>query len=125
MPCLRPLTAEQRLAAIGIQSLAERRRRGDLIQYYKIYHGINKVNFIKPATLAPSLSQLGPAGGLRGTAHRIEAPLTDNCAARLHFLPNRVAADWSALTSKIINSPTTNIFKNNLDKHIYLLPKRF
>ena len=124
VPCLRPLKSEQRLAAIGIQSLADRRRRGDLIQYFKIHHGFNKVNWTKPASLAPSLTQLGPAGGLRGAAHRLEAPLVDNCAARSHFLANRVAADWSALSTDIINSPNTNSFKIKLDRNLFMLPKR-
>jgi hypothetical protein len=93
-------------------------------QVRAIHHEINKVNFIKPATLAPSLSQLGPAGGLRGAAHRLEAPLIDNCAARSHFLANRVATDWSALSAEIINSPSVNCFKNNLDRFFFMLPKR-
>ena len=45
-----PLKYEDRLSVIDIQSLATRRRRGDLIQYFKIYQGIKKVNWIPNQT---------------------------------------------------------------------------
>jgi hypothetical protein len=122
VPFLRPKSAEERLAAIGIQSLSDRRRRGDLIQYFKTYHGFNKVTWVKPAKLAPSIGQSGPAGGIRGSSHRLEAPKVVNCAARGNFLVNRVSADWSALPSVIIQAPSINSFKKRLDEFFPNLP---
>lgn len=119
VPFLRPKSANERRIAIGIQTLADRRRRGDLIQYYKIYHGFNKVTWLKPATLAPAIRQPGPAGGIRGAPHRLEAPKVVNCAAREHFLINRVSADWSALPSGIIQAPSINSFKKRLDDFLF------
>ena len=131
VPCLRPMPAEERCKELRILSLVDRRRRGDLIQFYKIYNGINQVNWSKTPSLAPALAQPGPASGLRGTAHRLEAPKINNCSAREQFLSNRVAADWSILPADLIihdhnASPTANInnFKNKLDRFFIYLPKR-
>jgi hypothetical protein len=119
VPCLRPLQSEARLAALKLQSLADRRRRGDLIQYFKIYKGINKVKLLNPVRLAPSLSQAGPAGYIRGGSHRIVTPLIKNSSARENFLTNRVAADWNALDASIIQASSINQFKNKIDKFFF------
>jgi hypothetical protein len=57
VPHLKPLKYNERLNAIGIPTLEQRRRRGDLIQNFKIYHGFNKVNFIRPNRSAPAISE--------------------------------------------------------------------
>ena len=116
VPQLKPLKYDERLSALGIQSLATRRRRGDLIQYFKIYHGINKVNWINPIKLAPALSTAGPASGLRGSHLRIARQKVINCAPREHFLTNRIVDDWNNLPIDVVNARSTNAFKNKLDK---------
>ena len=44
VPCLRNLTYEQRLQALRLTSLYDRRLRGDLIETYKILSGFEKVS---------------------------------------------------------------------------------
>ena len=61
-----------------------------------------------------SLSVDGPAGGIRGTRHRINKQLT-RVAARANFLSNRIVDHWNELPAEIVNAKTLNQFKNKLD----------
>ncbi len=97
VPDLRSAKYRVRLEAIGIPSLAQRRRRGDLIQYFKIIKGYNKVTWIKEPSLAASLSTQGPARNIRGHANRIRREELTSFTPREDFLSNRVVADWNAL----------------------------
>ncbi|RNA04046.1 hypothetical protein BpHYR1_008353 [Brachionus plicatilis] len=52
-------------------SLHERRARGDMIQQLKLKTGINEVSWMNPQVLSSSLSQSGPARGIRGHTRRL------------------------------------------------------
>ena len=43
IPSLRILNNEERLKALDLTTLSERRQRGDTIQIFKIFHGIDKI----------------------------------------------------------------------------------
>ena len=47
IPSLRNLSYEERLKRLGMFSLRRRRLRGDMIEVFKIIHGIDKVNLGK------------------------------------------------------------------------------
>jgi hypothetical protein len=115
VPYLRHLEYHDRLRALDLPSLKHRRRRGDLIQYFKIAKGINVVQFVKPISLAQSLSVEGPAANIRGNKHRVTKQRVINCEQREHFFTNRLADDWSSLPESIVASTTVNSFKNQLD----------
>jgi hypothetical protein len=122
VPHLKSLKYEERLKVIDIQSLAERRRRGDLIQMYKNHHQINKISFVKPLAPAPALSAESPAKNLRGHDHRLVQERVKNCKHPENFFTNRVVSDWNALPSEEVKAISTNSFKNKLDKYFHLLP---
>ena len=44
IPSLRNLSHEERLKRLGVFSLRRRRLRGDLIEVFKVTHGIDKVS---------------------------------------------------------------------------------
>ena len=44
IPSLRNLPYEERLKRLGMFSLRHRRLRGDMIEVFKVIHGIDKVN---------------------------------------------------------------------------------
>ena len=117
VPDLRCAKYEDRLKAIGIPSLSHRRRRGDLIQYFKIVKNFNKVTWIKDPSPAAFLSSQGPASNIRGHSHRIRRQEVTNFTPRGDFLSNRVVSDWNALPALVIESASINLFKNRLDKH--------
>ena len=47
IPSLRNLSYEERLKRLGMFSLRRRRLRGDMIEVFKMIHGIDKVNLGK------------------------------------------------------------------------------
>ena len=47
IPSLRNLSYEERLKRLGMFSLRHRRLRGDMIEVFKVIHGIDKVNLGK------------------------------------------------------------------------------
>ena len=69
-----------------------RRKRGDLIQYLKIFKGFNRIHWFHPVAPMASISATGPASGIRGGKHRIAKQLT-KVESRANFLSNRVAPD--------------------------------
>ena len=93
-PELRHLNSESRLANLGLSSLEARRDRGDLIQFYKIAKGHNKVNWHCDIQLSQSLSNEGPSKGVRGESHRITPQIT-KCEKRKQFISNRAAKLWN------------------------------
>jgi hypothetical protein len=106
VPELRDRPYEERLKAIGIQSLEQRRLRGDLIQFFKFSSGLNRVDWYHTMVPMASLSVDGPAGGIRGTRHRINKQLT-KVAARANFLSNRIVDHWNELPAEIVNAKTS------------------
>jgi hypothetical protein len=71
IPQLRNMSYESRLKAIGIPTLSHRRRKGDLIHYFKFVKGFNKVSWVRTPITAPSLFTNGPAAAISG--HNIRA----------------------------------------------------
>ena len=47
----------ERLKALNLSTLSERRERGDAIQLFRIVNGQNKVNWCKPMIQVPSFEQ--------------------------------------------------------------------
>jgi hypothetical protein len=115
VPEVRSLPYEDRLGALNIQSLEDRRKRGDLIQYFKFYKGFNKIKWFHSNIPMASLSTDGPARSIRGTSHRVTKQLS-KIDARDSFLSNRIVNDWNSLPNEIVNSKSVNQFKNRLDE---------
>jgi len=61
VPRLRNETYSHRLSVLKLTTLTERRRRGDMIMFYKTINDINIVEWIKSHLLCNSLLQSGPA----------------------------------------------------------------
>ena len=83
--------------------------------FYKIYNGLNQVNLMNPISHCPSLDLTGPAGNIRGHAHRITKLQISTIAVRENFFSNRVVETWNKLPENVIKSTTTNAFKNGID----------
>jgi hypothetical protein len=67
---LKNRTYDQRRASWHIQSLEERRKRGDLIQFFKMDKEIDKITWFNSHKKASSLSSSGPASAIRGHNQR-------------------------------------------------------
>ena len=120
---LKYMPYEERLARLGLTTLTIRRRRGDLIQIFKIVHGLDDISFIdkkldKSTLLSTSSSTRGH--NLRLTAENFPAATRNNLSAavtrRDWYLTNRSVNLWNALPESLVHSSTINGFKNGLDK---------
>lgn len=107
---LKKMTYEERLKTLGIHTLQKRRLRGDLIETFKILTGKERVNKEAFFTLAPDNH------GLRGHSLKLFLP---RCGATIRrtFFSVRIVSVWNGLPQYVIEAPSTNAFKNRLDKH--------
>ena len=103
-------TYEERLKCLNLPTLQYRRYRGDMIEMYKISHGLYDQRAIGNFIEFQSNSQ-----NLRRHAFTI---YKENCKkdVRKFAFKCRVTNAWNNLPTKIVNAPTLNCFKNRLDK---------
>jgi ribonuclease P/MRP protein subunit RPP40 len=111
-------THEERLAELGLTSLEERRKRGDMITMFRILTGKDKVDPGLWFTMAT------PRDGATGTRQNlgflnVEKPARSRLEQRRNQFSQRVADDWNLLPDWVKKATTVNSFKNYLDKHWY------
>ena len=121
---LRQLSYEERLHQLGLEKLEQRRNRGDLIQFFKFYKGIEVVDWHCPlVSLEPSRGENGME--TRGGNHRMKRQMfgsrqmNDHSAAvstRLNFFLNRIIPYWNKLPVEVVAARSVNSFKAKLDK---------
>ena len=105
IPGLKEKTYETRLKILKLPSLKHRRRRGDLIETYKILKGFVQVS---------EVFTLSNNDITRNNSKKIFTPFV-NKPLRQNFLPFRVARGWNKLSKDIVDAESTNRFKNLLD----------
>ena len=100
---------EERLSALGLTTLEDRRRRGDLIETFKIMKGLEKVEYRDFFRLAPDNYFL------RGHSEKLFVPCC-RLNVRSKFFSQRVLKDWNSLPQHVIDADTTNTFRKRPDK---------
>ena len=105
---LRGMSYYQRLEKLGLTDLVSRRRRGDLIQLFKVIKGFEEVDI--------GIKRRGNIG--RKHTHQIVRELCKDCNTRNRFLTNRIATTWNTLPSHVVEAISVNSFKARLDKHM-------
>ena len=107
IPALKRISYEERMNQMGITSLEVRRRRGDLIQIFKIFNEFEKVNLIESPKFLHS-------NRLQEHSMRYTREITTH-DFRHNFLLNRSANFWNNLPKKAIESENTDKFKAEID----------
>jgi hypothetical protein len=102
---------EARRKILNLQALEERRRKGDLIEMFKIKYSPNYINFVEPLSYFDSISR----NRHKKRLHR-ESVKTGKTRCRHHFLTNRVVNYWNSLTQEAIDLSNKNLFNNRIDK---------
>jgi len=102
------LSYEQRLAKIKLWSLEDRRTRADLIEVYKIIHGLSAVRF----STFFELSHNERTSGHSLKLHK-KRVMTD---LRQHFFSDRIVNKWKSLSEDIILASSLNNFKEKLQR---------
>ena len=115
---------EEKLVALKMQSLQDRRVRGDMLQTFKLLKGIDNVNAntffnlsaerhshsTRQATVVSNDTNVAtPALGLLKSSSKL--------ALRSNFFSQRVVQPWNSLPLAIKQSDSTITFKNSYDKH--------
>ena len=113
IPEIRHLPYEERLKALNLTSLEDRRTRGDLIEVFKMVHGIENIDYKKFF----SISTGGPSCQTRGHRLKIELPFS-RTEKRKNFFSIRSINAWNKLPSVVVLSPNVNTFKNRYDDHM-------
>jgi len=101
------MSYEQRLDALGLYSLQQRRLRGDLIETYKILTGKEKIN-------SDQLFQKATTTELRGHSLKLYKK-SSRLELRQHFFSQRIADHWNKLPDDVVSAVTISSFKKRLD----------
>ena len=108
IPNLRCLPYRDRLEALGLPSLCYRRRRGDMLQVYKIQKSIDRLKSNKFFSLADISTTRGHSLKLKKRRSR--------SSLRQNVFSQKVTNDWNELPAHVVDSDTLNKSKSRLDK---------
>ena len=117
---LRHLAYEDRLRAIGLPKLENRRMRGDLIQFFKIFKGFEEVNLHVPLTSLIQKKEAGSAVATRGNSLRVNLERLKGTGrysnVRSNFVTNRAGKNWNKLPEEVVAATGVNQFKERFDR---------
>lgn len=107
VPSIRNFEYNKRLDLLNLPLLEQRRKRGDLIDTFKIINGYYKCELI-------SLYVFNKNRNLRGHSKKLSNTKW-NKLNRKNFLSERVVSSWNALPEETITATSVNNFKNLID----------
>ena len=105
---LQHLSYEDRLKYLNLPSLNYRRHRCDMIQIFKMVHGLDELD---PSHFFEIVSE----SRTRGHKYKI-AKKKFNSKLRFCSFSQRVITEWNSLPSYVVESSSLNLFKSNLEK---------
>ena len=103
------LTYQERLESTGLYSLECRRKRGDLIETFKILNDLEDIDKDKFFTITPQSRTRGGPQKLYKKSFRTDV--------RGNFFSQRIVNSWNALPNNIKESQSVNSFKGSLDRY--------
>ena len=101
-------TYDDRLKTLGLPTIEYRRLRADVIQVYKIFNQIDRVDIDKFFTM----SELST----RGNSLKIFKPRS-RLKVRSSVFSNSVVNVWNCLPNSVVTAPSLISFKSRLNKH--------
>ena len=108
VPALRGLSYTERLQVLNLPSMDYRRKRFDMIQVYKIIHGIDDIDM-------NVFFKFAGDGGTRGHTLKLLKPQAKK-SSRLNSFSHRTITIWNDLPQDVVSSGTVCSFKSKLDK---------
>jgi hypothetical protein len=114
VPTLKKREYLDRLNKLRLTTLKTRRKRGDLIQSYKILNGLDHVQW-KNRPERISIGEGPVASNLRRGGICFRREPANICTSRNEFFLNRVIPLWNELPLKIREAKTLKSFKAGLD----------
>ena len=101
----------ERLKYLNLPSIKHRQLRGDLIETYKILHGLDNLNAENFFKLAPQSNKT------RNSELKIYKEFAYS-ATRCNFFTNRVNNIWNSLSSETKLAPDILTFKKCIDQEL-------
>jgi hypothetical protein len=117
VPELKGLSYPERLRALNLPTLVYRRRRGDMIEVFKILRGMENIDSSKFFTIAT----YGSTRGHELKLFKHEAKLS----IKQHSFSHRVVNEWNNLPQYVIQCTTMNQFKSALEDHWKASPIKY
>ena len=103
VPSLRRLSYEDRLKQLNMYSLERRSMRGDMIQVYKMFNGLDDVDVNDFFCLDHSNRTRGHNFKIKKQNSRLDV--------RKNFFSNRVVTEWNDLPHSVVNSTSSLLLK--------------
>ena len=111
---LKSSTYEDKLRELKLDSLEHRWERSDMIQTYKVIHGLDKVDHSKWFNLVEA-SENGRVTRQSSCPKNI-CPARYRLDIRSNFYSSRVINKWNSLPSEVKLATNLNLFKTRYDK---------
>ena len=106
----RRMTYEERLSELELPKLEDRRRRGDMIETYKILTGKEDIEWSK-------FFKLTMIRGARNNTHEMKIePQHCRLDVRKYFYSQRVGKPWNSLSPDEVGAEKTSVFKEKYDE---------
>ena len=114
---------EDKLKEVGLTTLVDRRRRGDMLETFKIMNEIDDVDYHTWFTKVDEQHQktrqavsISEDGTVLGTDNIVKPK--SRLEIRKNFFSCRVVDDWNNLPSDVRKSANVLEFKRNYDDHM-------
>jgi len=101
-------TYEERLKELKLPTLKYRRRRADMLQTFRIMHGVDDIE-------PERIFQRDREGRTRGHSMKLKKARV-RTSGRTKTFSQRVVDSWNALPEEVVSSKDVNTFKNRLEK---------
>ena len=116
------MSYEDRLSCWGLTSLEERRKRGDLIQLYKMVNNLEHINwFTRPRFVSErhTRSHERNRKSLSRDAFpsRARSDFGHGVTLQHEFFLKRITGRWNGLSDLDVDAPSLDSFKARIDKH--------
>jgi hypothetical protein len=101
---------EDRLRYTGLMSLKIRRKRGDMIEVFKLIKSLDKID-------SSIFFTMGDNSRVRGHQYKLQKSHT-KLDMRKHYVSNRIINAWNSQDENVVAAETVNCFKARLDRFI-------
>lgn len=112
-PKLKKKSYPERLKFFDLTTLETRRKRGDLIQFYKFVHGLEDIKWVNELRHLNMDGYTGPT--LRRHKYHFYRE-SKACSAREEYFVNRVIPLWNGLPEDVVDATSLDSFKARLDR---------
>jgi hypothetical protein len=118
IPDIRHLSYPERLQYLELPTLNFRRLRADLIQCFKLVHGINHLSDESFCNICPPKPMLQASMATTSRGHSKKLQVQFVTGHRYHFFSNRVTAAWNSLREDTVTAPSVQNFKSLLARDL-------